>query len=65
MAKIINTIIQQPTAPKRTNVLWDDGVNLNIFRNGKWEIIGGGVNTANRLDALEEKMNAITITEEV
>lgn len=40
MAKIIDTIIQQDTAPKQTNVLWDDGVNLHIYRNDNWDVIG-------------------------
>lgn len=37
MAKRIDKIIQSKTAPKSNNVLWDDGENLKINRNGKWE----------------------------
>lgn len=33
----MNKIIQSKTAPKSNNVLWDDGENLKINRNGKWE----------------------------
>ena len=40
MAKEIDKIIQSKTAPKSNNVLWDDGKNLKINRNGKWESIG-------------------------
>ena len=37
MAKEIDKIIQSKTAPKSNNVLWDDGENLKINRNGKWK----------------------------
>lgn len=37
MAKEIDKIIQSKTAPKSNNVLWDDGENLKIYRNGVWE----------------------------
>ena len=37
MAKEIDKIIQSKTAPKDTNILWDDGENLKISRNGKWK----------------------------
>ena len=40
MAKEIDKIIQSKTAPKSNNVLWDDGENLKINRNGKWENTG-------------------------
>lgn len=40
MAKEIDKIIQSKTAPKSNNVLWDDGENLKINRNGKWESVG-------------------------
>jgi len=42
MAKEIDKIIQSKTAPKSNNVLWDDGENLKINRNGKWESTGSG-----------------------
>lgn len=37
MEEIKDKIISSPSAPIDTNVLWDDGTNLKIFRNGKWE----------------------------
>lgn len=43
MAKEIDKIIQSKTAPKSNNVLWDDGENLKINRNGKWESTGTSV----------------------
>lgn len=39
MAKEIDKIIQSKTAPKSNNVLWDDGENLKINRNGKWDSV--------------------------
>lgn len=33
----INKIIKSPTAPKSTQVLWDNGTDLMIYRNGKWD----------------------------
>ena len=42
MAKEIDKIIQSKTAPKSNNVLWDDGENLKINRNGKWKSAVGG-----------------------
>lgn len=44
MAKRLDKIIQSKTAPKSNNVLWDDGENLKINRNGKWESTGSGLN---------------------
>lgn len=41
MAKRIDKIIQSKTAPKNNNVLWDDGKNLKVNRNGNWK----GINT--------------------
>lgn len=32
MAEIKDKIISSPSAPIDTNVLWDDGTNLKIFR---------------------------------
>lgn len=37
MIKRIDKIIQSKTAPESNNVLWDDGKNLKINRNGNWE----------------------------
>ena len=45
-------IIQSKTAPKSNNVLWDDGENLKINRNGNWENIGGS-------DIPQEKIDSI------
>ena len=45
MAKQIEKIIQSKTAPKSNNVLWDDGENLKINRNGKWESVLNSKNT--------------------
>ena len=42
MAKEIDKIIQSKITPKSNNVLWDDGENLKINRNGKWESAGRG-----------------------
>ena len=42
MAQVIDTIIQSSIAPKKTNVLWDDGVSIKRFKDGKWQPIGGG-----------------------
>lgn len=42
MAQVIDTIIQSSTVPKKTNVLWDDGVSIKRFKDGKWQPIGGG-----------------------
>ena len=37
MIKRIDKIIQSKTAPENNNVLWYDGENLKINRNGNWE----------------------------
>lgn len=37
MAKIIEKIVQSKYPPKDANVLWDDGENLKIRRNGSFE----------------------------
>lgn len=37
MAQKIDKIIKSITAPKSSDVAWDDGLNLRIFRNGKWQ----------------------------
>lgn len=42
MANIIEKIIQQPTAPKDKNVLWDNGEELKINRRGVWESANKG-----------------------
>lgn len=40
--EIIERIIRSNTEPSNTNVLWDDGENLKIYRNGKWESVSMG-----------------------
>ena len=42
MANIIEKIIQQSTAPKDKNVLWDNGEELKINRRGVWESTNKG-----------------------
>lgn len=37
MAEIIDKIVKSKNAPQSTNVLWDDGKNLKVYRNGSWE----------------------------
>lgn len=39
MGKIIDKVVQQKSAPNDKNVLWDNGENLNINRNGNWESV--------------------------
>lgn len=54
MAKEIDKIIQSKTAPKSNNVLWDDGENLKINRNGKWESTGSGTSIPQeKLDSID------------
>ena len=42
MAQEIDKIIKSKLQPKDKNVLWDNGKELLINRNGKWESTGGG-----------------------
>ena len=60
MAKEIDKIIQSKTAPKSNNVLWDDGENLKINRNSKWESVSGGDNNYSKLERAL-KYSSITI----
>lgn len=54
MAKEIDKIIQSKTAPKSNNVLWDDGKDLKISRNGKWESTGSGTSIPyEKLDTID------------
>lgn len=55
MAKEIDKIIQSKTAPKSNNVLWDDGENLKINRNGKWEGVVKGASDVGSYDDTEIK----------
>lgn len=59
---MIDKIVKQKNAPKDKNVLWDDGTNLKINRNGVWEnvVSGGGSNLENRIAKLERKLEEIT-----
>jgi hypothetical protein len=64
MAKEIDKIIQSKTAPKSNNVLWDDGENLKINRNGKWESASKGSSSNQELyaypvDTLDGKENKV------
>lgn len=52
MAKIIDKIVKSKNAPQSTNVLWDDGENLKIYRNGVWENTNKG-NDGGIADLLE------------
>lgn len=48
MAKIIERIIQSKYPPNSTHVLWDDGENLKIARNGNFEnVVSTMENTGN------------------
>lgn len=62
MAKEIDKIIQSKTAPKSNNVLWDDGENLKINRNGKFEnVITPSVVTIKRSDLLNNNTKALEL----
>lgn len=41
MAKIIEKIVSQPTAPSNTNVGWWNGEELKFYTNGEWKSQGG------------------------
>ena len=45
MIKTIDRIQYSKEAPSTTNVIWDDGVSLKIFRNSEWHNIGTYVPT--------------------
>ena len=56
MAKMIDKIVKSENVPQSTNVLWDDGENLKIYRNGVWENTNKGdtgSDIANLLEALK------------
>lgn len=62
MAKEIDKIIQSKTAPKSNNVLWDDGENLKINRNGKFEnVITPSVVNIKRSDLLTNNTKALEL----
>lgn len=58
---MIDKIVKQKNAPKDKNVLWDDGTNLKINRNGVWEnvVSGGSSNLERRIAELERKLEEI------
>ena len=62
---MIDKIVKQKNAPKDKNVLWDDGTNLKINRNGVWEnvVSGGSSGLENRIAELERKIEEITTNE--
>ena len=53
MAKIIEKIVQSKYPPKDSNVLWDDGENLKISRNGSFENVSDDTEIKNKLTELE------------
>lgn len=65
MANIIEKIIQQPTAPKDKNVLWDNGEELKINRRGVWESANKGGTSVDEDNSIILKYlaNPVTITE--
>ena len=50
MAKIIEKIIQSKYPPNSTDVLWDDGENLKIARNGNFENVMSTMESTNNLN---------------
>lgn len=56
--KEIDKIIKSKTAPKSNNVLWDDGKELLINRNGKWE-------NANTTEIKEGSIPLESLSEEI
>ena len=56
MAKIIEKIVQSKYPPKDSNVLWDDGENLKISRNGSFENVSDDTDIKNKLTELAEKV---------
>lgn len=41
MGKIIDKIVSSSAAPESKNVIWDNGKELKINRQGVWQSIGG------------------------
>lgn len=62
---MIDKIVKSKYAPKDKNVLWDNGINLKINRNGVWEnvVSGGSSNLEHRIVELEKKFEEITTNE--
>lgn len=51
--KTIDKIISSKYPPKDTNVVWDDGESLKIYRNGKWESTGGSDVPQEKIDSID------------
>ena len=62
MGKTIDKIVVSSTAPKNTNVLWDDGENLKIFRNGSFENVVSTVENTNTNLGIEVTVDNTTGT---
>lgn len=62
MNKIVG-IIESPTAPDRTNVLWVNKGVLNYFKNGHWSPLGEGEDgireIETKLDSLDKEMGEV------
>lgn len=62
MGKTIDKIVVSSIAPKNTNVLWDDGENLKIFRNGSFENVVSTVENTNTNLGIEVTVDNTTGT---
>ena len=62
MAKIIEKIVQSKYPPKDTNVLWDDGENLKISRNGSFENVVSTLENTNTNLGIEVTVDNTTGT---
>lgn len=60
MAKIIEKIVQSKYPPKDSNVLWDDGENLKISRNGSFENVVSTIENNNTNLAVEVTVDNTT-----
>ena len=65
MAKIIEKIVQSKYPPKDTNVLWDDGENLKISRNGSFENVSDDTEIKNKLTELAGIISIISQNNQV
>lgn len=68
MSKIIDKIVSTPSAPENKNVIWDNGKELKINRQGVWKNIseGGSIDLDSIIEDIEtlkeSKLNTIPIT---
>ena len=63
---MIDKIVKSKRAPKDKKVLWDDGVNLKINRNGVWENVvqaGGDSSLEERLTLIEKQLKEVLTNE--